>query len=242
MWHLRTWFSGRLGRAKVNCFGLGGDIWGLFLKSWIYDSKTTCEKDIFLVVIYLRPWKIVDKVRLSKTQNCLLVFCACFPSVVRVWSICPWTTFASETPNAHLPSLVLHEQHCTALHWMHIAWDSGLVGLILNLSGLHSGFAMCRALEQELSELTGVCMFFQITYFLVTCMTPIKPCKVVRELWRTPITDNITDNDFILKIVQNFSRRERTDLTCCSWWGAGQLHYVTGACGSPSEPCKSELQ
>lgn len=58
-------------------------------------------------------------------------------------------------------------------------------GLILNLNGPHSGFAMCKALEQELSELTGVYMFFQIIYFLMTCMTPIKlqSCEgIVRDL------------------------------------------------------------
>lgn len=53
-------------------------------------------------------------------------------------------------------------------------------GLILNLHGPHSCFAMCRALEQEL---TGFYMFYQIAYFLVTCMTPMKPCKVMREMW-----------------------------------------------------------
>lgn len=83
-------------------------------------------------------------------------------------------------------------------------------GLILNLNGPHYYFAMCRALEQEL------------TVFYMIFSGNLLPCDRYDSSETMHINEGDVgppsliisqDNDLILKIVQNFNRRERTDLT-----------------------------
>lgn len=83
-------------------------------------------------------------------------------------------------------------------------------GLILNLNGPHYCFAMCRALEQEL---TVFYMFFSDKRLPCDMYDSSETMHNYEGDMGPPSLIISQDNDFILKIVQNFSRREnRPDL------------------------------
>lgn len=122
--------------------------------------------------------------------------------------------------------------HCTDLdaHYMRFR-----LGWINSQPQRAEFWFWCRVLEQELSELTGVCMFFQITYFLVACMTSIKPCRVVKDLHHWYYHRQLFHLKDSSKLQQK--KENRPDLLfLVRCWLA--VLCITGACGSPSEPQK----
>lgn len=96
-------------------------------------------------------WKIVDKIRLARTENWLLVVPACFLTVLKVWSIHPWAVFASETLNSHLHSLLCNCVWSSALRCREDTSQIQAWGINFHLGGPSFVFTMYRALDQELS-------------------------------------------------------------------------------------------